>query len=226
MLALLFNKGYAQIPAGRYYYPEFTYMIWVKTLSYNNWQRILDFGDGFRINNLIIAQFAATGRGYLHANGVEKNILNVSYPLNEWVHVAFTSDTKSRLYINCVQIIELNSNMTVQNTTLNYIGKSQTSVDEKLNAVVDDFKIFNKALSVEEILKEKGDFKEKEKTVANSLVNHWPMDNSEKDIVGGKDMVIKENGKYTTDRFGNENSGNSKSFLFLKGSNRSIILFT
>ena len=68
--------------------------------------------------------------------------------------------------------------------------------------------------------------KEKEKTVAYSLVNHWPMDNSEKDIVGGKDMVIKENGKYTTDRFGNENSGNSKSFLFLKGSNRSIILFT
>ena len=159
---------------------------------------------------MIIAQFAATGRGYLHANGVEKNILNVNYPLNEWVNVAVTSDTKSRLFINGVQIIELDKSMTVQDTTLNYIGKSQTNVDEKLNAVVDDLKIFNKALSVEEIIKEKGP------NQTNYLVHHWQMDNSEKDVIGGKDMIIKENGEYTTDRFGNNNSGNLKIYNLRK----------
>ena len=188
-------------------------MIWVKTLSYNFWMRIFDFGDGLEKNNLILAEMALTGKAYFSVPGIKYESTNVDYPLDKWVHVAVTSDKKTKFFINGVLIHETDSTVTVKDTANNYIGRSQVPTDGKLHAVVDDFKIFNKALSVEEILKEKGDFKEKEKTVANSLVNHWPMDNSEKDIVGGKDMVIKENGNYTTDRFGNNNSGYLKFFL-------------
>merc|ERR1719468_447968 len=44
------------------------------------------------------------------------------------------------------------------------------------------------------------------KSVSSGLVNYWPMAGSLRDILGGKDMIIKENGELTTDRFGNKNS--------------------
>ena len=212
------NLGYVQFPVGYYFYPEFTYMIWVKTISYNSWQRVIDFGDGPLDNNFFIDHVESTGNVGLFVHGLEINSDNVAYPLNEWVHVALTSKTKTVLYINGVKTHELDRTMpTTLETANNYVGKSQFTVDSNIHAVVDDFKIFNRALTVQEIMNEKDKTYEKtsfkllhvksSKSVSSGLVNYWPMAGSLRDILGGKDMIIKENGELTTDRFGNKNSG-------------------
>ena len=62
--------------------------------------------------------------------------------------------TTGRMYVNGVQVAQ-NTNMTLTpssmgNTTQNYIGKSQYD-DPLLNAAVDDFQIYDRALSASEI---------------------------------------------------------------------------
>ena len=73
-------------------------------------------------------------------------------PLNTWSHVAITlSGTTGTLYLNGTAVAT-NPNMTLQpvrprrNTTQNWIGRSQFP-DPFLNSTVDDFQIYDHALS-------------------------------------------------------------------------------
>lgn len=154
--AVQFNIGYYQFPSGIYFYNEFTFMIWIKTLSYNNWQRVFDFGEGFKINNLFIGMKVSTGVAELHANEFAQLTNNVVFPLNEWVHVAVTSQDDTTFFINGVKIFSLGGRVKKSSeTNYNYIGKSQINADSNAHAVFDDFKIFNRAFTQQEILKEK-----------------------------------------------------------------------
>ncbi len=55
--SLCLNSGFASVPPGVYFDPAtggFTFMAWAKVNSYNNWQRIFDFGNG-QNENIILA---------------------------------------------------------------------------------------------------------------------------------------------------------------------------
>src|SRR5207245_1693774 len=77
-------------------------------------------------------------------------------PLNTWSHVAVTlSGHTGTLYVNG-QPVATNNNMTVTpadlgDTTQNWIGHSQFSADPYLDATVDDFQIYDYALSTADI---------------------------------------------------------------------------
>ncbi len=46
--AVCFMKGFASVPPGVYFDQAtggFTFMAWIQVFSYNNWQRIFDFGN-------------------------------------------------------------------------------------------------------------------------------------------------------------------------------------
>ena len=91
-------------------------------------------------------------------NGGNEEQLNTTSALtmNKWIHVAVTIDSESvKLYLDGVLNAESNAftiNPLQFKPALNYIGRSQFS-DPLFNGFIDDFRIYNYALSASEIEK-------------------------------------------------------------------------
>jgi len=140
---------------------DFTIATWVKMDALSNWMRIFDFGTGTSKYMFLTPQVnTSNGQStvrYAIKNGAAEQSVSYSYtwPLNTWTHVAITQSGNSvALYINGQQVAA-NNEMTIKPadigiTTQNYIGKSQFN-DPLLKASVDEFKIFNRALTASEI---------------------------------------------------------------------------
>ncbi|MDP4182114.1 MAG: LamG-like jellyroll fold domain-containing protein [Bacillota bacterium] len=154
------SDQYVSLPAGiTSSLNDFTISAWVNLDTLNTWVRIFDFGVG---TNSYMHLTAKSGSGVLKfgitTNGYanEEQINGTSaLPTGSWQHVAVTlSGNKGSLYLNG-QLVGTNNNMTLKpsslgDTTLNYIGKSMFN-DPNLDGKVDDFRIYNKALSTSEI---------------------------------------------------------------------------
>lgn len=138
---------------------DFTIAAWVKLDSVSTWARIFDFGDSNgrylfltpRANSGNVRFAVATNYGY------NEDIIegDAALPSNQWVHVTVTLAGKvGRLYING-QLVGTNAAMNlnpfqVGGTSNNWIGRSQYP-DPYLDGQVDDFRIYNGALSTGEI---------------------------------------------------------------------------
>jgi hypothetical protein len=134
---------------------DFTVSAWVNPASNDTWARVFDFGTGTTVYMFMSIngggaglRFAITASG----NGAEQQLTGGGQlPLNTWSHVAVTlSGTTGTLYLNGTQVAT-NPNMTLHpsslgNTNQNWIGRSQFP-DPFLNAIVDDFNIYDLALS-------------------------------------------------------------------------------
>jgi hypothetical protein len=158
-LALNGSNGHLQAPNGVYFDgSDFTVSTWVRKISNNNWSRIMDFGNGQLNNNIVFALSQnTTGRPVADLfNGntsVGQIVSPTAVPNNQWVLITYTwSATIGTLYMNGnvltsgVQQAPLN---VVR--TLNYIGRSNWSVDAYANGSFDDFRIYDRALSAAEI---------------------------------------------------------------------------
>ena len=149
--------GYANAPTSTYFYNELTIVIWFNKFyvnssssfalidfSFNNSQNI---GLGI-INNEIIF-FAKNSTGSI-------NELESNYKINnkEWYHIAITYSTNSKLiylYINGVLFSSIYVDLVLGETNLNYIGKSDTLNMTGSEILIDEIKIYNRALSSNEI---------------------------------------------------------------------------
>jgi alpha-L-arabinofuranosidase B-like protein/concanavalin A-like lectin/glucanase superfamily protein/lamin tail-like protein/alpha-galactosidase-like protein len=139
---------------------DFTISAWVNPGDLDNWSRVFDFGSGTGIYMFLTVSAGGTNRPRfaitVNSNGAEQ-ALNAPDPLpiGQWTNVTITlSGTTGRMYVNGVQV-DVNQNMTLNpsslgDTSQNYIGKSQWP-DPLLNASVDDFQIYSRALSDSEI---------------------------------------------------------------------------
>ncbi|MFD0893268.1 alginate lyase family protein [Luteolibacter ambystomatis] len=161
--AVLLNgkDQYVQLPAGVVSkLSGFTIATWVNLESTATWSRIFDFGDDRgqwmyltpnRGNGMPRFE-VSTVYGY-NAQRIEGTI---AFPAKEWVHVAVTlSGGKGTLYLNGV---EAGSNPAIDfppfrlgNTPRNWIGRSQTDRDPYLNGKVDEFRIYDGALTPAQI---------------------------------------------------------------------------
>jgi hypothetical protein len=138
---------------------DFTISAWVNPSANSPWSRVFDFGTGTGTYMFLTVsagggpiRFAITTTG----GGGEQQITGTgTLPLNTWSHVAVTlSGTTGTLYVNG-NPVATNTNMTLNpsslgNTNHTWIGRSQYS-DPYLNAAVDDFNIYSRALSAPEI---------------------------------------------------------------------------
>jgi hypothetical protein len=160
--AVKFDGGteYANLPTGVVNgLSDFTVSSWVNPSANTAWQRIFDFGTGTNTNMFMTVNAGGAGLRFAITNsgsGGEQQLTGGGQlPLNTWSHVAVTvSGNTGTLYLNG-NPVATNPNMTLHpsnlgNTNQNWIGRSQYA-DPNLNGAVDDFQIYNRALSGSEI---------------------------------------------------------------------------
>lgn len=135
---------------------QMTICTWVFMRSNTAWQRIFDFGNGTG-QYMFLTPTNGSQMRFVMKNGGDEEILSAdALKSNTWNHVAVTiADDAVVLYLNGTEVARSTS-MSIRPSdirpALNYIGKSQFSADPLLKAYVDDFRIYNYALSPEEIL--------------------------------------------------------------------------
>jgi hypothetical protein len=152
---------------------DYTVACWVNLLSVNGtpdnyWGRIFDFGNGTATNMFLCPQ-----NGYPYyaikqsdETGEQSCKSNLSFKANTWAHVAVTCKFDETTGIGTMTMymngspVATKSNVTItpasMGTTLqNYIGKSQYN-DPSINGLIDDFRIYGRALTTEDIMNLKG----------------------------------------------------------------------
>lgn len=154
---------------------DFTIALWIKIDAADSWARIFDFGRGTNQNMFLTVNGGGSGLRFAFKN---TDIGNDEYQIdyksgfletNKWIHIAVTGKytisgnqvTKGelKLFVNGEDAgirkdsqgnsVKITPNSLGQ-TNQNYIGKSQYS-DNGLRALINDFRIYDKALSQEEI---------------------------------------------------------------------------
>jgi PKD repeat protein len=138
---------------------DVTLSAWVNWAGNQTWARIFDFGTD--TSNYMFLTPSAGGSNNLRfaiTTGSGEQQINGSQPLptGGWHHVAVTlSGTTGTLYLDG-EPIGTNNNITLNpsdlgQTTQNWIGDSQWAADPLLNGSVDDFNLFDRALTPTEI---------------------------------------------------------------------------
>ncbi|RCW48498.1 LamG-like jellyroll fold domain-containing protein [Paenibacillus prosopidis] len=155
------TNGYIALPSGIASGADtITIAAWVNLDSANNWTRIFDFGSGTSTNMFLTPKNGATGkiRFAIKNNGSSEQIINgqSALPTGGWHHVAVTlNGSTGTLYVDGLEVGS-NTSMTIKPsdlgaTTQNSVGRSQYTADPYLDGRVDDFRIYNQALSAGEI---------------------------------------------------------------------------
>ena len=160
--ALSFNSGYYQLPPGSYLSNNFTVSDWVYERSYTYWHRIFDFSNGPGFDAVCFAYtyetnghpvFDYTFDSSLTATLTHSSIL----PLNSWTHLAVTVDNSNlviKIYMKGTNIQSLTYSPSISFSSFkkyNYFGHDSYR-STFADAIIDEFKIFNRALSQQEIL--------------------------------------------------------------------------
>ncbi|MHC4560176.1 MAG: LamG domain-containing protein [Planctomycetota bacterium] len=140
-----------------------TFTIWVDFSNAGGaWQRIFDFGTGTTINMFLTPRTGTDGPMRfaitIGGGGAEDQATAPTTLPKGWHHVAvlINADTNAiNLYLDGIVVASNNSAMLNPNdlgaTGNNWIGRSQYTADAYFNGSVDDFRIYNYALSQDEI---------------------------------------------------------------------------
>jgi hypothetical protein len=155
------TNQYVALPSGVVSnYDAITVAAWVNLDSASNWMRIFDFGSGTGTNMFLTPKNGANGkiRFAIKNNGSAEQIIDgqATLPTGGWHHVAVTlNGSTGTLYVDGVQVGS-NTAMTLKpsnlgSTTQNWIGRSQYAADPYLDGRVDDFRIYNRALTASEV---------------------------------------------------------------------------
>ena len=147
---------YVQLPSDIANRSDITIAAWVKWAGGDAWQRIFDFGND-TVAYLFLTPLSGNGTTmFAISNGGSTSELRLetdALPIGEWMHVAVTlGGNTGILYINGVPVIagQMPLDPADFNPSLNYIGRSQYP-DPLFNGMMDQFQIFDFALSAEQI---------------------------------------------------------------------------
>ncbi len=159
---LLFDRTYSSIPPGVYFASEFSITLWFKTygnvLTDNlNWPRIFDFIDTTRENRIVLNLGGRDGF-YLYFK-TDSNQFQIgatqAIPYNTWSFVTVTYDKYRllRYYFNETSVGQGQCSFVrrVARTDVNYFGSENNGIADATFKMF-DFKIYNRAITKEEVL--------------------------------------------------------------------------
>ncbi|NCR53851.1 MAG: LamG domain-containing protein [Microcystis aeruginosa L211-07] len=130
---------------------------WVWYDSFQSHSRIIDFGNGAGVDNILFANQATSSELYLGIQGQEYQSIKTSSGVLEtgkWIHLAFTIDGSgnAELYKNGEQI--QSGKIHLPNTikrTKNYIARSNWSSDSYFQGKISDVRLWKIARTAEDI---------------------------------------------------------------------------
>lgn len=162
--------GYVKVPSAVFASAtDMTVALWVNVATSQNWQRVLDVGinaklsqntqTGTKYFNIVPKNdgsnmlFSITANGY----GSEQTLSTANANTGTWTHVAvvLAAGNGGRLYVNGSQVTS-NNGLSLRASDLGaidyaFIGKSQFSSDPSFDGSVDEFRVYNRALSASEV---------------------------------------------------------------------------
>jgi len=159
--SLALNGGWAEVPGGVYFNtPEFTITVWIYPINVGSYARIIDFGNGKAVDNVI---FSLSSGYYLKPNlaifsgssVAMETQTSQTFSSNHWLFFAVTfNGTNSRLYLNGTLVDESTKQpFTLSTLTRSncYVGKSNWAQDGYSHSYLDDLRFYNKSILQEEI---------------------------------------------------------------------------
>jgi len=159
--AIYLNNGYYTVPPGVYFSGDFTILAWVKEVSYMEGSRLIDFGNGPNSDNVIAAicdvhSEMPRPRIFVGANynNASDHFPSAVIKLNEWYHLAYVlNGTNMTMYINGENVGSQDSMIPAYIVrSSSFIGRSNWYPgDQDANAYFDEIKIYNRALSPDEV---------------------------------------------------------------------------
>lgn len=152
------TDSYISLPPSVANYDQLTVAAWVYWNGGDPWQRLFDFGNGTSQYLFLSPGTGDRSLRFAVKNGAEEKeqlLESAGLPVGKWVHVAVTlGDKSARVYVDGVSVAETNS-ITIKPSdikpALNLIGDSQFSDDPLFDGRIDDLRIYNYALSADEI---------------------------------------------------------------------------
>lgn len=145
------TDDYITLPEGVADLENITVAAWVNWDGGGNWQRIFDFGNGTSQYLFLSPSNGSVMRFAIKNGGGEQTLSTSPLAVGQWVHVAVTlNGNTGTLYVNGSQAAvnpAVSINPSDFNPAVNFIGDSQFSADPLFNGRIDDFRIYNYALT-------------------------------------------------------------------------------
>ena len=159
--ALRLNSGqgnYLQLPYTVASGDELTVALWVRLRSSSSWQRLFDFGNDENHYLFLTPKNSYTNvMRFAIKNGGDEQTLDCksALPSSQWKHVVLTiGNGRTVIYVDGE---EAASSATISikpgdiRPVLNFIGRSQFAADPLLSADIDDIRIYNYALTADDV---------------------------------------------------------------------------
>ena len=156
----LTGSTYAMLPYAVVHQDEMTIATWMRWGTASNWQRLFDFGNGTD-QYMFFTPSNGSQMRFVMKNGGDEQILtnNKKVPNNAWHHIAITlkpegDKVHAILYYDGENVAE-SSDFTIRPSdiapSLCYIGRSMFTADPMFNGRIDDFRIYNYALTADQV---------------------------------------------------------------------------
>ena len=157
--ALTLNNQFLQLPYSIASSQELTISMWVNwRSSTTQWQRLFDFGNDEDHYMFLTPNNSYTGvMRFAIKNGGDEQVLDAPGKLTSvtWKHVTLVlGKEKTAIYVDGEEVAST-ANITIRpsdfHPVMNYLGRSQFLSDPMLSAWLDDVRVYNYALSSEEV---------------------------------------------------------------------------
>ena len=156
VIALDGSKDYLQLPTAIANRQEMTIALWVRWKGNGTWQRIFDFGNGENQYMFLTANASSNKMRFAMKNGDEEQFVDISkLSTYQWKHITITIANDSiTAYIDGERKVAT-ADITIRpidfRPIFNYIGRSQFKSDTMFKGDIDDLRIYNYALSTDEV---------------------------------------------------------------------------